>query len=352
MSVLKKFLTVVLVIFICIGFVYSPSAFAKKKYTIKIATLAPKSVGWAKNIRAIMHPAIKRATDGNVKLKWYWGGVLGDDRDYIQKMKIGQIDGAAFSGQGVVLACPPMAILELPFMFENWDEIDFIRDKMLDTFDKMAEENGYKLVMWADQDFDQIYSIKYKMATYDDFKKARVITWYGPLEQKVLETLGSSPVPVGVPEIVSSMRQGIADTCIAPSIAVVGFQMYTIIKYVNPINIRYSPAASLCRLEFWNSMPAEYRKNLDSVRQNELKELIKRCREDSERAYNAMIKYGMQETKMDPAVVADMKAKCKEIWYDMAYKSEAEKGQAGKYYSKKTLDELIHYLEEFRAKKK
>ena len=326
---------------ICIGWMI-PTQASAKKWVIKMATMAPKSVGWAKNIRNIMHPVIDKATDGNIKLKWYWGGVLGDDKDYIQKMKIGQIDGAALSGQGVVIACPEMAVLELPFMFKNYDEVDYIRVKMQKTFDEIAAKHNYKLVIWADQDFDQIYSIKYPMATLDDFSSAKIITWYGPLEQKVLQKLGASPIPVNVPEIVSSMRQGIADTVISPSIAVVGFQMYTIIKYVNPINIRYSPAISICSLDFWNQFPKKYRDNLDSVRTNEVIEFIKRCRVDSDKAYQAMIKYGMKETKMTQADLDEFEKKCRELWYELA----------GVQYSRATLDELIHHLEEFRAKKK
>jgi len=336
----KVFILLVMVS-VVFGWMTSTDALAKAKWRIKVATLAPKSVGWAKNIRSIMHPAISRATDGNVKLKWYWGGVMGDDKDYIDKMKIGQIDGAAFSGQGTVIACPEMAVLELPFMFRNYAEVDYIRDKMRGTFDKVAAKNGYKLIIWSDQDFDQIYSIKYEMNKLTDFQNARIITWYGTLEQTVLETLGASPIPVNVPEIVSSMRQGIADTCIAPSIAVVGFQMYTIIKYVNPMNIRYSPACCFVRLEFWDKIPKAYREKLDDVRTNEAVTFREKCREDGEKAYQAMIKYGMKETKLEGEQLDLIQKKCETVWDSLA----------GKLYSKQLLEEVKGRLAEYRAKK-
>jgi TRAP-type C4-dicarboxylate transport system substrate-binding protein len=332
-----------LVLFFCIGGIVIPNTYAKQvKYNLKIATLAPKSVGWAKNIVKIIHPAIDRVTDGNVKLKWYWGGVMGDDKDYIQKMKIGQIDGAALTGQGTVLACPEMAVLELPFMFRSFDEVDYVRERMMDRFDAAAEKHGYKIIVWADQDFDQIYSVKYEMNSFDDFRKAKIITWYGTLEQKVLAKLGSSPVPVGVPEVVSSMRQGIADSFIGPAIWLVGSQMYTMVKYVNPLKIRYSPATSFVSVEFWNSLPKEYRQALKGIRSNEVVEFAKACRSDTEKAFDAMVKYGLNVSKMEPEVLKAMEDKTREVWYEMV----------GKEYDKSLLDELLANLKEFRARGK
>jgi len=311
---------------------------ASAKYCLKMATLAPKTVGWARHIQIIMHPAIKKATDGQVKLKWYWGGVMGDDRDYVQKMQIGQLDGAALSGQGVVLACPEMAVVELPFMFENYEEVDYIRKVMRDDFDQIASQNGYKIFIWADQDFDQIYSVKYEMSQMDHFKKASILTWYGDLEMALLSELGSDPIPVTVPEISSSIRQGVVDTFIAPSVWVIGSQMYTIMKYVNPVKIRYSPAAAFITLKSWNKIPEKYQKSLLDLRDTAAITFCNKCRDDSIKAYKAMIKYGVKESLMTPTVLADFQSRTKKIWYDLV----------GKKYQRKTLDKLISQLENFR----
>jgi len=312
------------------------------KYYLKMATLAPKTVGWARHIRDIMHPAIKKATDGQVKLKWYWGGVMGDDRDYVQKMQIGQLDGAALSGQGVVLACPEMAVVELPFMFENYEEVDYIRKVMREDFDQIARQNGYKIFIWADQDFDQIYSVNYEMAQLSDFKKASILTWYGDLEMALFSELGADPIPVTVPEISSSIRQGIVDTFIAPSVWVIGSQMYTVMKYVNPVKIRYSPAAAFITLKSWNKIPDKYQKKLLELRDTAAVKFCAKCRSDSIKAYKAMIKYGIKESNMTPAVLADFQTRTKKIWYDLV----------GKKYQKKTLDRLIENLENYRKTKK
>jgi len=327
---------------ICLSMVFQSEVTAKKckaKYCFKLASLAPKNIGWAKHIREIIHPALKTATQSNVELNWFWGGVMGNDKDYIQKMKIGQLHGAAFSGQGVVLVCPEMAVLELPFLFKNYDEVDYIRKKMISTFDRYVEKRGYKLIVWADQDFDQIYSVKFKLDSLEDFGKARFLTWYGPMEHKLLTTLGSSPVPVNVTEVSPSILQGVGDALIAPAIWVIGSQLYSKFKYVNPVQIRYSPTAVFVTQKAWNSIPQNYRDNIMAMRNKEAHEFRKKTREDSKKSFDAMVKYGITVSEMNPTELNRLQKESMKIWNEMA----------GNDFPKELLDELLSHLKQYRS---
>ena len=214
----------------------------KAKYTWKLATLAPKGVGWAIHTNNFLIPWVEEVSKGDVYIKVYWGGVMGDEKSVIHKMHVGQLQGGGFSGQGAALLCPEFAVFELPFLFRNWEEVDFIKDQMTATMDKYMAEQGFKLLLWNDQDFDQLYSTKYRFDKMEDFKKAKFFTWYGPLEVAVLQKLGANPIPVDVPEAPTMIRQHVADSAVAPALFVVGAQMYNVIKYVNPVKIRYSPS--------------------------------------------------------------------------------------------------------------
>ncbi|KPA19350.1 TRAP dicarboxylate transporter subunit DctP [Candidatus Magnetomorum sp. HK-1] len=310
------------------------------KYHLKMASLAPKNVGWAKNIRNIMHPALDRVTNGELKLKWFWGGIMGDDKDYIEKIKTGELDGAALTSFGLLMACPEMAVLQLPFMFRNYDEVDYIREKMWKTFDSIAEKRGLKIIIWADQDFDQIYSVKYPMNKWDHFQKATFIQWNGIVEQKTFEIFGLKFLTMDVSKIFSSIRQKDSNTYIGPGLWVVGSQLYPDFKYVNPIKIRYSPAGTLISLKVWNSLPNRYRKALSDIRKNETKIFLKQCRIDSQKAFQAMKKYGMQASKTDPATIKILKDKSLPLRNQLI----------GKLYSQAILDELLKHLSEFRSK--
>jgi len=342
MKILSKqqfaFLIVVLVAFFTSFF--SPAYGKRDHYVIRIATLAPKAVGWAKHIREIIIPGIKRETNHEVKLKFYWNGTLGEEEEYVRLMKAGKLDGASFSAHGTILACPEMTVLELPFLFQNYDEVDYIRKKMIKIFDKITERNGYKLVLWTDQDFDQIYSTKYPLTRIEDFKKATFVSCFGSLEKAVLESFGVNPIIRTIKQGSTDIRKNKMNAFIGPALWVVGSQIYPQVKYINPMKIRYSPSTALISLDAWNRIPEEYRKKIQKFRDREMIEFCKKNRQDSLRAYQAMVKYGAKETNLNPEDFKLVKDRCRSLWYRLA----------GKLYEEKILEELLNHLEEYRAR--
>ncbi len=314
----------------------------KTVYVFKMGTLAPNGVGWAALIKTVVNPGILKVTNGQVILDWYYGGTMGDDQDILSKMRNGQLHGGGFSGQGVVMACPEMALMELPFMFDNYDEVEYIYSKLRPRINQWYEKRGYHFIVLAEQDFDQLYSTKHELRTPEDFKSSRILTWYGPMEERALKALGASPVPIRVPEVASSIHTGVCDAFVSPAIWAVGTQMYTMMKYINPVRIRYSPAAGLITMEAWNQLPKEYQIAIDNFTMSIEKYLRQKVRESNENCIKAMIKYGMTEIKMTPAEIDVWKKRLLPVWDEFV----------GKYYSKAELEEIKGYLAEFRSKNK
>jgi TRAP-type C4-dicarboxylate transport system substrate-binding protein len=313
----------------------------KTVYVLKMGTLAPEGVGWAALIKDMVTPGMLNATNGQVILDWYWGGTMGDDQDILAKMRNKQLQGGAFSGQGLVMASPEMSLLELPFLFENYDEVEYVYSKLRPRISQWFEKRGYHLILLGEQDFDQLYSTKIPIRTPDDFKNSRVLTWYGPLEEKSFKAMGASPLPIRVPEISASIRTGVCDVLITPAIWAVGTQMYTVMKYINPVHIRYSPAGGMIRLETWNLLPKEVQTAMDNYAISVEKDFRQKVRASNQKCLKAMYKYGMKEVQMTPAEIDVWKKRLLPLWDEFAAKG---------YYSKAELAEVKGYLAEIRSK--
>ena len=80
-------------------FIFSASAQA---VTIKIATLSPDGTTWMKKMRAAAKE-ITTQTNNRVKIKFYPGGVMGNENAILRKMRINQLQGAAVSSQSSVV---------------------------------------------------------------------------------------------------------------------------------------------------------------------------------------------------------------------------------------------------------
>lgn len=307
----------------------------------KFATLAPKEFGYSKFAQEVLYPRLEAATDGVVKVKVYWGGVMGDDEEYIKKIHIGQLQGAALSSQGTIQACPEFSVVELPFLFKNYAEVDYIRKKMFSTFEFLFKQYGFKLGSWIDQDFDQIFSKNIPIATLEDFAKAKFGTAHGRMEDLMLKDLGTTTVHLEVPEAPTAVRSGVVNAGIAPTLFVVGAQLYTSYKYVTDIKIRYSPAVTIISWKAWSDLPAKYQKALNAENEEGTRMINNMAHASNEKFMKAVLEYGMKSVQVTPDNLAKIKKKAMMVYTQLA----------GDVYPPELLQEISQYLAEYRSGK-
>ncbi len=316
-----------------------------QKTVLKLATLGQKGISTMIYLDKVFFPELTKAAQGAVVFDVYWGGVMGDEEDYIAKMRTGQLQGALVSASGGVAdsVCPDMSVLELPFLFNAWawDEAAYVIDKIRSHLYEEAEKRGYKVLLIFSIDFDQIYSTKHTIKSIEDLKKAKFLTWFGPLENTMLRSLDIFPIPVNVPEVVSSIKTGIGNMTISPSFWWVGAQLYPDTKYVNPLPFRHVPGMMVMNLEVWNKIPEKQRIPMEALFLKSEKELQQKMRVNNAKAYNAMLNYGIKEVTVNAQELVRFKEATRPVWDELA----------GKSYSREILDEVIGLLAEYRKNK-
>ncbi len=340
-----KLFVISIVFFILVFAFYIPPVLAENRTVLRFATLGQKGISVMVYVDKTFIPTIEKVTNKEVTLDVYWGAVMGDEEDYIEKMRVNQLQGAMVTASGGITeaVCPDMAVLQLPFLFNAWawDEVKYVRNNIKDELYSMAEKRGYKILILMDLDFEQLYSTKYKIDTLENLQKAKVLTHAGRLEDLMLRYLGISPVPVNVPEVVSSVRTGIINVAISPSLWWVGAQLYPVTKYVNPLPIKYAPGMMILSLEAWNKLSEKNRQAISNALLKLEKEgniVIRNCNKNS---YNAMLKYGVEEIHLSEQELSLFKKKTRPLWDEMA----------GDIYSKEILDKVLNLLKEYRLQK-
>ncbi|SHJ38283.1 TRAP-type C4-dicarboxylate transport system, substrate-binding protein [Desulfatibacillum alkenivorans DSM 16219] len=306
----------------------------------KFGTIAPDGIGWAKQIKNIVIPAVEEATQGTLEVKVYWGGVMGDDEDFVSKMRIGQLQGAGWSGQGVLIAVPEMEVVTLPFLFNNYDEVDYIKQEMSEEFDEIAKKNGYMCIAWIDEDICSIYSTKYDMSKLQDYKDAKILSWFGDVEERLYKSLGASPISVNMPEAPPALRQGVGDAITASAAWILGTQLYSSIKYVSPYKLRYAPAMIAVDWKTWSTMPEPYKDHYYKIRADVVKRFVAGVRSDNAKSLQAMKEYGLKEMPVSPEEMAAIRKNAVTIWQESL--DSPDTGEI--------LEELLEHLEDFRAK--
>ena len=131
------------------------SAVAAK--TLKFATLAPAGTTWMNEITAGAD-RVKQRTSGRVKLKFYPGGVMGNDQSVLRKIKIGQLHGGAFPQSGLAQINTNAQAMGLPMMFRNLEEVDYVRERLDPVIKREMESSGFVLLGISGGGFARILS--------------------------------------------------------------------------------------------------------------------------------------------------------------------------------------------------
>lgn len=308
----------------------------------KVGTLAPKGIGYANLVETVLVPMVAQATDDQLTFKVFFGGIMGDDESVIARMESGQLEGAGLSGQGALLLCRDFSVLTLPYLFADYDEVDYVKGKMTPLLEQMLLRRGFRLLSWIDQDFDRIYSREKPMAKLSDFPGVKMVCWSGFVERALIEKLGADPVVLDVPDIPPAIRAGRADVNIGPAIWIVGTQLHSVMRYVVDQPIRYMPALIVATESAWGALPESYRTSIEKIRPEITDSFCDGIRKDNERYLTAMVNYGVNRVVMAPESLKQMKEATRPIGRELA----------GIQYSSQILDEILAHLREFRAGRK
>src|ERR1051325_5300347 len=214
---------------------------------LRIATLAPSGSPWMEVLDKAANE-IKEKTSGRVKLKYFAGGQQGDERDFVDKIKLGQLDGAAVTSIGLAMIDESIRVLELPMLFQSAEEVDYVADKMWPYFQKKFEKKGYKLndrgeVGWV------YFMSKAKVESLADLKGQKLWMWGDDqLVGAMFKKLGLNGVPLGVPEVDAGLTSGKIDACYGSPVAAVALQWYSKVKYMTSMPMSFAIGATVVKI--------------------------------------------------------------------------------------------------------
>ncbi len=317
---------------------FPAETFAAKKQRIKFATLAPEGSAWMK----VMHrlsDEVEEKTEGRVKFKFYSGGVSGDEKDVIRKMRIGQIHAAGFTGVGMGEILPEVRVLDLPFLFDTDEQIGHVYMKMNDYFAAQYEKKGYVLLGWVPVGWVHFFSNQ-KIKTLDDIKKTKPWMWEGdPLVQATYDALDVKPFPLSITDVLISLQTDLIDTVYASPQGALALQWFTKVKYMSRVRMGYATGGVLITKKKFDALPTDCKSVLKDLSKKYLMELVKIIQKDNESSIEVMKKNGVIQT--DPPTQAENDA-----FHEAG--ALARKKLTGKLFSKELLDRVLTHLEEVK----
>jgi TRAP-type C4-dicarboxylate transport system substrate-binding protein len=310
---------------------------AEKGSLIKLGTLAPEGSSWTKTFNTINTEVMKK-TGNTVQFRIYPGGILGDETDMLRKLKIGQIQSVALTSAGLSTMFKEMDVLQIPFLFQNYEEVDAVLKKMDSFFRKGLEDNGYVLLGWSEAGFVYLMSTV-PVASLADLKKAKVWVWEdSPMAKAIFDEAGVKAIPLTIPDVLVGLQTRLVEVIYAPPTAAISLQWFTKVKYFTDVPLIYLAGGVVVKKDIFSQIPQASQNSVLESFQQQLDQLKIITRNENRDALKVMVKNGVK-------VVTSTKDQIDE------YKRLSNKAMghvSGHTFSKKVLEEVTSVLENYR----
>ena len=308
--------------------------------TFKLATVMPDGSSWLDEMREAAQ-LVKSETEGRVKIKFYPGGVMGNDKTVMRKIRVGQLQGGAFTSGALAPAFPDIDLYSLPLLFRTYEEVDYVRSKIDATLAAGLEKNGFVPLAITDGGFAFIASQR-PMRRVEDLSGAKV--WM-PEDDVMSETAfrvaGVAPVPLPIADVYTALQTGLVDTVGAPPSALIAFQWHTKVKYFTDVPLMYLIGILAVDGKAFSKLSAEDQAIMRLRFAEAGERLDAEGRASDQNARDALAKQGIEfvEASSDEEV---------ERWQKMSEDTRAQL-RAMDRYDDELIDEILMHLEAYRS---
>lgn len=304
-------------------------ASAAGSWEIRMATIAPKSSKAMRILRA-WDLSVQEKTQGRVKFRFYPGGIAGDERDVLRKMKLNQIDATTLTSVGLGQVVRSASVLQMPGMFKSYQELGAVRTAMDAEWQKAFDEAGYQHLGWFDIGFGRVFSNQ-PIARPSDLKKARPWVWRDdPVFPELMKIIGANGVPLSLPEVFPALQTKMVDTVIASPTAALGLQWFNQVKYMTKQADIALVGATLISRGLYKSMPPDCQEVLKQTGKLAHQKALELIQSEEQADYNTLKGRGIKEVDAGPYAAEWSKS------YD-----QLRTALTGKLFSKELLDRVV-----------
>lgn len=307
--------------------------------TLKIATVTPDGSQWMADMR-VSAKSISERTDGRVQIKYYGGGVKGDDAKVLGQIRIRQLQGGAFTPSALASQFSGLNLYGMPLVFNSTDEAAYIRSRLDARLQRGLEDAGFVNFGFASSGFAIIMS-NTPVTTLADFKGKRVWVPEGdPISYASMEALSLSPVTLPLTDVLTGLQTGLIDIVAIPPMVALIMQWHTKVKYVTQVPLVYTLGFMAIDKKAFDTISEADKAIVREVMTATYKNFDLVNLEDNQEAFDALIKSGIKEVKFDAVEFVKVR--------NLLLESNLRQGEKGAF----PLDlykEMLVYIDEYRS---
>lgn len=314
------------------------AAGAANAVELKIASVAPDGSRWMQQMRAGA-AEIQKLTEGRVTIRFYPGGVMGNDAQVLRKIRINQLQGGAFTAGGLGERYAPLNLYGIPLLFRSLDEVDAVRAALDSKVAAGLEDAGFVTFGFIEGGFANLLSNQ-PISSVEDMRRKKVWVPDGDsVSFLAMETLGLSPVVLPVTDVLPGLQTGLIEIAFASPVAALVLQWHTKVKYITDLPISYSMGILAIEKRAFSSLSAQDQATVREVMTRYVSGLDREARDDNTRAAEVLRNAGVQTVPVNAADVEGWRRTIEGTFPRLREKPEIDAAM---------FDEMLNVLADYR----
>jgi TRAP-type C4-dicarboxylate transport system substrate-binding protein len=273
---------------------------AEATVRVRLATLAPKDTSFHKSLLE-MGDKWRQASGGGVTLTIYTDGTMGGEADMVRRMRVGQLQAAMLSVNGLMqIETTVSALQNMPMMFHTLDEVDFVREQLRPMLEKKFEDKGFVVLFWGDAGWLRFFT-KQPAVRPADFKKMKFFVGAGDTATAdIIKAVGMNPVSLEQTDILTSLQTGLLEAVPSVPFYALAGQFYGPARHMVEVNWAPLVGGTVITKKCWNAIPATVKDALRKAASEAGDQIKTRSRAEGVESVEAMKKRGLTVHTLTP----------------------------------------------------
>ncbi len=257
----KRFFTIVLFFLLTLIF-FGNKSVLQEVYEIRLATIAPDGTPWSDQLKE-MKKRVEKEGKGRIKFVVYTSGQLGGEIETLRSLQRGRIQAWGGSVGAVTALIPELQLLELPYLFLNDKETDYILDEVVfKPYSDILAKKEFILHSWNENGWRHFATKKKPIFAPSDLKGMKIRSQESPIHIEMWKAFGALPVPISIPEVMSALQTGLVDGFDNSTLFTSATGWYQGINHFVQSAHMYQPGIIIYNKKFLDSLPQDIQKIL------------------------------------------------------------------------------------------
>ncbi|MCX7605756.1 MAG: TRAP transporter substrate-binding protein DctP [Bacteroidia bacterium] len=231
---------------------------------LRVGSSIPYDSPWEEALDSYIKAVNQMAGPGKLSFRKFLSGQLGGEVEMVRSLRMGTLDVGVLSIGGLAegLSMPELLVLEMPFLFESDEEVDYVMDALFDEFYRRLSDKGVVLVLWGVNGWRNFGCATKPILSPSDLKGLKMRAQETPLYIEMYKILGATPVPMPTPDVLMALKNRMVEGFDQSLVFSVSTGWMGQIKHYTLTRHVFQPGAIVISKKVFDGLPPDLQKAL------------------------------------------------------------------------------------------